>query len=83
MTSLSSVEGSQVSLPPAVLVDLLRGEAPVLVHSNGPASVAWEGDRYVWVSGHWERRHHAGAVWVDGQWKHDRDGWYWVEGHWR
>jgi hypothetical protein len=38
---------TQVSLPPAVLVDLLRGEAPVLVHENGSATIAWEGDRYV------------------------------------
>jgi hypothetical protein len=38
---------TQVTLPPAVLVDLLRGEAPVLVHAQGSASVAWEGDRYV------------------------------------
>ncbi len=38
---------TQVSLPPAVLVDLLRGEAPVLVHPNRPATIAWEGGRYV------------------------------------
>ncbi|HEY3495452.1 MAG TPA: hypothetical protein VGK73_12235 [Polyangiaceae bacterium] len=38
---------TQVSLPPAVLVDLLRGEAPVLVHAPSQASVAWESGRYV------------------------------------
>lgn len=38
---------TQVSLPPAVLVDLLRGEAPVLVHPQGSATVTWDGDRYV------------------------------------
>jgi hypothetical protein len=38
---------TQVTLPPAVLVDLLRGEAPVLVHAAGSATVAWEGSRYV------------------------------------
>jgi hypothetical protein len=38
---------TQVSLPPAVLVDLLRGDAPVLVHEPAAASVKWEGDRYV------------------------------------
>ena len=38
---------TQVTLPPAVLVDLLRGEAPVLVHPEGSATVAWESDRYV------------------------------------
>jgi hypothetical protein len=38
---------TQVTLPPAVLVDLLRGEAPVLVHAAGTATVAWQSDRYV------------------------------------
>jgi hypothetical protein len=38
---------TQVSLPPPVLVDLLRGDAPVLVHAPSAASVKWEGTRYV------------------------------------
>jgi len=38
---------TQVSLPPAVLVDLFRGEAPVLVHDKTQTSVQWDGDRYV------------------------------------
>src|SRR5689334_3956336 len=37
---------TQVSLPPAVLVDLLRGDAPVLVHDPRAATVKWDGDRY-------------------------------------
>ena len=75
--------GVYVRVAPPVPVVEVEGVAP------GPDYVwirgyhRWDGERYVWVQGHWERRHHAGAVWVDGQWKHDRDGWYWVEGHWR
>jgi hypothetical protein len=38
---------TQISLPPRVLVDLLRGEAPVLVHTPAQASIGWESDRYV------------------------------------
>lgn len=38
---------TQVSLPPAVLVDLLRGDAPVLVHEPRAATIRWESDRYV------------------------------------
>jgi hypothetical protein len=38
---------TQVSLPPPVLVDLLRGEAPVLVHTASQANVVWESGRYV------------------------------------
>jgi hypothetical protein len=38
---------TQVPLPPHALVDVLRGEAPVLVHDASGASIAWEGGRYV------------------------------------
>jgi hypothetical protein len=38
---------TRIRLPPAVLVDLFRGEAPVLKHAGSPAQVAWEGGRYV------------------------------------
>jgi hypothetical protein len=38
---------TRIALPPSVLVDLFRGEAPVLVHEGAPASAAWEGGRYV------------------------------------
>jgi hypothetical protein len=68
--------------PPAPLVEV-QGVAP------GPEFVwirgyhRWEGERYVWVAGRWERRPHASAVWVHGEWRHHRNGWYWVEGHWR
>jgi hypothetical protein len=68
--------------PPAPLVEV-EGVAP------GPEFVwirgyhRWEGERYVWVPGRWERRPRAGAVWVHGEWRHHRNGWYWVEGHWR
>lgn len=38
---------TRIALPPAVLVDLFRGEAPVLEHAGSPAQGGWEGDRYV------------------------------------
>jgi hypothetical protein len=38
---------TRIKLPPAVLVDLFRGEAPVLKHVGSPAQGAWESDRYV------------------------------------
>jgi outer membrane lipoprotein-sorting protein len=36
-----------VPMPGHVLVSLLRGEAPVLKHAEGAASIAWEGGGYV------------------------------------
>jgi hypothetical protein len=68
--------------PPAAAVEV-RGVTP------GPEFIwvegfhRWDGTRYVWVSGHWERRPHAKAVWVPGRWRHHDSGWYWVEGHWK
>jgi hypothetical protein len=39
----------RVPIPPAALVQLLSGEAPVLVHEPGAASIAWQGGAYVVV----------------------------------
>lgn len=38
---------THVPVPPAALVQLLRGEAPVLVHDDKGASIAWESGEYV------------------------------------
>ncbi|MEO8903761.1 MAG: hypothetical protein ABI488_15775 [Polyangiaceae bacterium] len=38
---------THVPIPPAALVQLLRGEAPVLVHAEAAASIAWESGEYV------------------------------------
>lgn len=38
---------THVPVPPAALVQLLRGEAPVLVHTPAGASIAWESGEYV------------------------------------
>jgi len=38
---------THVPMPPHALVSLLRGEAPLLVHEPGAATLQWEGGRYV------------------------------------
>jgi hypothetical protein len=38
---------TQVPVPPFALAQLLRGEAPVLVHDAQQAQIAWEGGEYV------------------------------------
>lgn len=41
-----------IPLPPFVLVELMRGQAPVLVHEPGAARIAWRSGRYeIAVSG--------------------------------
>jgi hypothetical protein len=43
----------------------------------------WDGQRYVWVGGHWDRPPRPGAVWVPHRWVHRHGGWAMAEGHWR
>ena len=38
---------THVPVPPGALVQLLRGEAPVLVHTPAAATIAWESGEYV------------------------------------
>ncbi|MCA9591857.1 MAG: hypothetical protein KC776_01060 [Myxococcales bacterium] len=38
---------TRVPVPPFAMAQLLRGEAPVLVHTPQTAQIAWEGGRYV------------------------------------
>lgn len=43
----------------------------------------WDGARYVWVPGRWDRPPRPHAVWVPHRWVHRHGGWVLVEGHWR
>ncbi len=43
----------------------------------------WDGGRYVWVPGRWDRPPHRGARWVAHRWVHRGDHYEMVEGHWR
>ena len=43
----------------------------------------WDGARYVWVPGRWDRPPRPHAVWVPHRWEHRHEGWVMVEGHWR
>jgi hypothetical protein len=43
----------------------------------------WDGARYVWTPGRWDRPPHPGAHWVAHRWVHHGDHWEMQEGHWR
>lgn len=43
----------------------------------------WDGRRYVWVRGRYERRPHAAARWEVAHWEVRGRGHVWVEGRWR
>ena len=68
--------------PPRAVVEV-RGVVPGSDHVWIQGYHRWDGTRYVWTSGRWERRPHSNAVWVAGRWRHHRNGWYWVDGRWK
>lgn len=43
----------------------------------------WDGARYVWVPGRWDRPPRPRARWVPAHYNHRHGGWVFVEGHWR
>ena len=43
----------------------------------------WDGGRYVWVPGRWDRPPRRHARWVGHRWVHERGGYVFHEGHWR
>lgn len=69
------------------------GPPPVVVEHPGPPPAAgfiwiggyhrWDGARYAWVPGHYERPPHPGARWVAHRYERRGGGWVFVEGHWR
>jgi hypothetical protein len=42
----------------------------------------WQGGRYVWRPGGWQRPPYAGATWQHPHYDHYQDGWHYHEGHW-
>ena len=42
----------------------------------------WDGHRYVWTGGRYERRPHANARFEPAHWEARGRGKVWIEGHW-
>jgi hypothetical protein len=68
--------------PPAPIVER-RPVAPGREYVWVEGYHRWDGARYVWVPGRWDRPPHPHAVWVAHHWVHRQGGWVLIEGHWR
>lgn len=44
---------------------------------------AWQGNRYVWIGGHWERPPRGRHSWVEPRWEHRGGSYVFIQGHWR
>jgi hypothetical protein len=43
----------------------------------------WNGSRYIWVSGRWDRPRAGFSRWEDGRWVQRGRNWVWIDGRWR
>jgi hypothetical protein len=69
------------------------GPPPPIVERRGPPPERgfvwidgyqrWEGGRYIWFPGRWERPPYPGARWIAHHWVHRHGQWLLIEGHWR
>jgi len=68
--------------PPVDVVET-RGPAPGHDYVWIGGYHRWDGNRYNWTPGRWERPPHPGAHWVAHRWEHRHDGYVFHEGHWK
>lgn len=76
----------------AQVVVRVRPPAPIVERPGRPPARGfvwitgyhrWDGARYVWVPGRWERPPRPHARWVAAHWVHRHGTWVLIEGHWR
>ena len=68
--------------PPAPIVER-RGPPPGAGYVWIAGYHRWDGARYVWEPGRWDRPPRPHAVWVHHHWVHRHGGCLLIEGHWR
>jgi hypothetical protein len=69
--------------PPAPIVET-RPAMPGPGYAWVPGYYRWNGNRYVWVHGHYSHAPRPNDSWVPGHWTQGPHGrWHWREGHWR
>ena len=67
--------------PPAPIVEEVTvAPGPDFIWVSGQWT--WNGS-WVWAPGHYVRRPHPGAIWIEGAWRPGPHGWAWIGGHWR
>jgi hypothetical protein len=71
----------RIGPPPPPRVEVIPRARPGYVWV--PGFHRWDGRRYAWVGGHYDRPPRRGAVWVPGEWRGERGGHVWHEGYWR
>jgi hypothetical protein len=88
LIAAGTVAGAQIVVrigpPPPRPVEVVPAPSPE--HRDWvwqPGFHRWDGNRYVWVPGHYERPPHPHARWIEGHWANRGGGYVWIDGHWR
>jgi hypothetical protein len=84
-TLLPAASFGQISVrigPPPPVVER-RGPPPGRGYVWVDGYQRWDGGRYAWVPGRWDRPPRPGGRWVPHHWVHRHGEWVFVEGHWR
>jgi hypothetical protein len=79
--------------PPVKSEIVVHAKPPHAVAEHPPASPspgdmwiggyqAWDGDKYVWQPGHWEKPPHDQAIWMAPRWQRHDHEYVFVEGWW-
>lgn len=84
---------AQGPLPPGPGQPIPAGPPAPIVERPGPPPQhgfvwisgyhRWDGGRYVWVPGRWDRPPRPHARWVPAHYVHRHGGWFFIEGRWR
>jgi hypothetical protein len=70
-----------VEPPPRDLDEVVPAQRAGYVWING--HYRYDGKRYVWKPGYYERVPRGYARWEPGRWDRRGDGYVWIEGRWR
>lgn len=73
--------GPRIAPPPPIVER--HGPPPRPGYAWIPGYHRWDGRRYVWVGGRWDRPPRPRAFWVEGHWVPGPRGYQWIPGHWR
>jgi hypothetical protein len=80
-TEIAYAETPTPPPPPAPIVEVIP-PTPGVEFTWVPGHHRWNGGRYVWVGGYYDRRPHREAHYVHGHWEHRGRVTVWVDGHW-
>lgn len=81
--SLTSTAQFVVKVRPEIRVVNPRPVAPGPKHVWVSGEYVWKDRDYVYHDGYWALPPEHRTRWVDGHWRHKRNGWVWIPGHWR